>query len=461
MKDVASRFEQMRSAQTLSPTPLDHRPLSVPRRLPVARSISPLHATEDRSTTLESTSSKSTMRPPTSVDQSTDLESPSTPTNPPFAATPYMPSPTQDSAYDNSPVTKNAPPPLRRDRGSTKKMIQRWESRSSTPTQPEVHTALQNAHGVFSREYLDKKPLPPPKDTPDDNPITGLPRHFTPSKSLPHNPLPSSTRNSPNHLRTPTKSGRGQNNNLSPSPSGSHYSPQDSPSGKKQKVSPLKDVLNFLGARKKGKGKEKEKETKKHYGALIDENQGRFGVFIPKDRMGSAEMRWSPDFKVSTSYICLVLKLFSQPTIRSDPIVYLIPTPCSSVSAWDSWLPSWGTLTSDALSITYCPVFSTPRTGSLNTPRRCSGSSTKSVRGVPFSQISAPNPQTPPDKTFFMQNCLDVRVMKKDELKSKGIPMAPDGVGAEVIELTWEDRSRSYIALEGSEGRNAWLTAIR
>lgn len=152
---------------------------------------------------------------------------------------------------------------------------------------------------------------------------------------------------------------------------------------------------------------------------------------------------------------------FSQPTIRSDPIIYLIPTPCSSVSAWDSWLPSWATLTSDALSITYCPVFSTPRTGSLNTPRRCSGSSTKSARGVPFSQISAPNPQTPSDKTFSMQNCLDVRVVKKDELKSKGIPMAPDGVGAEIIELTWEDRSRSYIAVEGSEGRNAWLTAIR
>lgn len=51
--------------------------------------------------------------------------------------------------------------------------------------------------------------------------------------------------------------------------------------------------------------------------------------------------------------------------------------------------------------------------------------------------------------------------MKKDELKSKGIPLAPDGVGAEVIELTWEDRSRSYIAVEGSEGRIAWLTAIR
>ncbi|KAE8541942.1 hypothetical protein D1P53_002116 [Cryptococcus gattii VGV] len=445
VKDVASRFEQMRSAQTPSPTPPERHQLTAPRRLPIARSTPPLQTTNNRSTTLSSNSTESTVRPTTSVDQSTDFELPSIPVKLPSAETSYLPSPTHDNVCNDSPNAKNGPTPLRRDRGSTKKMIQRWESHSSTPTHPEVDTALQHAHGVFSREYLDKKPLPPPKGNPDDSTITVLPRHFTPSKSLRHHPQPSSTHNSPSHLRTPTKSGRGQNN-LSPSPSGSNHSPQNSPSGKKQKVSPLKDVLNFLGARRKGKGKEKEKEIKKDYGALINENQGRFGVFIPKDRMGSAEMRWSPDFK---------------PTIRSDPIIYLIPTPCSSVSAWDSWLPSWATLTSDALSITYCPVFPTPRTGSSDTPRRCSGSSIKSARGVPFSRISAPNPQTPSDKIFSMQNCVDVRVVKKDELKSKSIPLAPDGVGAEVIELTWEDRSRSYIAVEGSEGRNAWLTAIR
>ncbi|WVQ72027.1 hypothetical protein IAR50_001571 [Cryptococcus sp. DSM 104548] len=541
VKDVASRFEQMRSRHTPSPTPPERRPLTGPRRLPtrpasplvtlpetsISNTSSPLHSTSPARPpihrTYESKMSKdnlrsgqrrlplsvhtepirtsssssmgmtsplspaSTLRPPTyrtdsssgmareNVHPSTSRLPLSIHTEPsrtgssssmatarpnvsastsratenfPIAPSRRLPIPA--SFFDASPTRsspdyapKETPTRLSRERGSTKKMIQKWETQTTiSPTQAESH---QNVQGLFTRDYLDKKPLPAPHvDSPMETPPK-VPPTFTPSKLLRDPPPPSTDLStSPSWLRTPIKSTHKHGDNLAVSPSRSHYSLSDSPTGKKQKVSPLRAVSNFLG-KKKGRGKEK--ETRSNYGdiGIISQGEERFGLFPQKDRMGSAEMRRSMDFK---------------PTIRSNPVIWLIETPYIPNSPWGDWLPSWAHLTSDTLSVTYCPVFSTPRNAHSGTANRISNNKS-STKGVPFSSITPPPLDTPADKVFHVRNCLDIKWLKKDDLKARAVPLAPEGNGSEVLEIVWDDGMRSYIAVEGVDGRNAWLAAIR
>ncbi|TYJ53517.1 hypothetical protein B9479_005848 [Cryptococcus floricola] len=359
----------------------------------------------------------------------------------PIPATFFDAPPTRNTP-DHAP--KETPTRLNRERGSTKKMIQKWETQTTiSPTQAE---SLQNAQGLFTRDYLDKKPLPSPHANSPINTPPRVPPTFTPSKSLrdPPPPLADGFSTSPSWLRTPIRSTHKHGDSLAVSPSRSHYSLSESPTGKKQKVSPLRAVSNFLG-KKKGKGKEK--ETRRDYGdiGVIGEGEGRFGLVPQRDRMGSAEMRRSADFK---------------PTIRSNPVIWLIETPYMPSSPWGDWLPSWAHLTSDTLSVTYCPVFSTPRNAHSGTASRISNNKS-STKSVPFSAITPPPLDTPADKVLHVMNCLDIKSLKKDDLKARGVPLAPDGNGGEVLEIVWENKVRSYLAVEGVDGRNAWLAAIR
>ncbi|ODN83587.1 hypothetical protein L202_01699 [Cryptococcus amylolentus CBS 6039] len=542
VKDVASRFEQMRSGHTPSPTPHERRPLTGPRRLPT-RPASPLvtlsepykkkemssplhssspvrppiHRTNESkmrkesphsgqrrtplsvhtdSNRMDSVSSMpepsplspaSTLRPPTyrtddsgmarenvhlgsrrmplsiHTEPTKVLSSSSMASTRPIASAstsratenfPIAPSrrlPIPASFFDAPPTRNNpdhapkeTPTRLNRERGSTKKMIQKWETQTTiSPTQAE---SLQNAQGLFTRDYLDKKPLPSPHANSPINTPPKVPPSFTPSKSIrdPPPPLADDLSTSPSWLRTPIRSTNKHGDSLAVSPSRSHYSLSESPTGKKQKVSPLRAVSNFLG-KKKGKGKEK--ETRRDYGDIgaIGEGEGRFGLVPQRDRMGSAEMRRSADFK---------------PTIRSNPVIWLIETPYTPSLPWGDWLPSWAHLTSDTLSVTYCPVFSTPRNAHSGTASRIS-SNKSSTKSVPFSAITPPPLDTPADKVLHVMNCLDIKSLKKDDLKARGVPLAPDGNGGEVLEIVWENEVRSYLAVEGVDGRNAWLAAIR
>nr|ODN94505.1 hypothetical protein L204_04638 [Cryptococcus depauperatus CBS 7855] len=432
VKDVASRFEQMRASQMSSPTPIKPYSSTTPRQL----SASPC---QPRQIEMAMSDSDEPVKQLFSDWSLTLRDSPS-PSGNAFPA-PELPVLRAEDPIKSSTLVA----PVAREKGSTLRMIRHWETQNTVPTQTEVQNSLQDVDGVVAREYLDEKPLPPSKHIPASISIP-IPAVYGISETIRHKP-PCSTSPCQNYLNrppTPTESASKSAESLTSS-SNDHYSPWLNNSHERKKASPLKDVLNFLNSRIKAKGREKDPKKGHRSLGIIDERE-RFGLFIPRDRMGSAEMRRSSDYK---------------PTIRSNPIVYLIPTPCSSISPWDAWLPSWAHLTTDTLSITYCPVFPTPRSGSASAPRRCLETQNRAMKGVPFASISAPNPLTPADRTFSMGQCLDVKVLKKDEMKSRNLPPAPDGVSAEIIELSWEDGSRSYIAVEGPDGRKAWLTAIR
>lgn len=143
-------------------------------------------------------------------------------------------------------------------------------------------------------------------------------------------------------------------------------------------------------------------------------------------------------------------------------MLYLIPTPCSSVSPWGSWLTSWGALDSQSLRVTYCPVFHNPQSGS-STPRRVLSGTynpSSSALSVPFHTIPPPEAGVSPDVDLPMQDCVEVKSLRKEEVKARGIPLVPEGVGTEVLELVWVDGTKRYIGVEGVGGRIGWVSAI-
>ncbi len=143
--------------------------------------------------------------------------------------------------------------------------------------------------------------------------------------------------------------------------------------------------------------------------------------------------------------------------------MYLIPTPCSSVASWGSWLTSSATLTSSTLRVTYCPIFANPQSGN-STPRRVlSGSSpfvASTAPGVAFSLIPPPEPGIAPDVELAMRDCVEVRSLRREEVKGRGVPTVPEGVGTEVLEMVWSDGSKRYLGVEGVGGRLGWVSAI-
>ncbi|WWC63514.1 uncharacterized protein I303_106117 [Kwoniella dejecticola CBS 10117] len=365
-------------------------------------------------------------------------------------------------------------PPVKLDRGSgsAKRMIQQWESLPNTPVQHRVPTSAPMGMGarVMSKEYLDQKPLPIPRANPI--PSSSNSYHYHSNDSGPSH-LPSSSKSayapSPlqnQHLRTPTQPNRKRAATLSPS--ASSYSLSPSPSGEKRKRnggrSPLKDMLNkfgggiqAIGRKAKGKNKEKTFGRSESFGwedngFTTEERLGTNGLpggIVFSDRMGAEEMG------IST-------KTSSDPNVvRTSAAMYLIPTPCSSVSAWGSWLSSWATLTPTTMYITYCPIFPGPSSGH-STPRRVlSGTNpSQSAPAVPFSQIPQPDSGVSPDVEMAMKDCVEVRSLRRDEVKGRGIPPVPEGVGTEVLEMVWSDGSKRYIGVEGVAGRLGWVSAI-
>jgi len=59
-----------------------------------------------------------------------------------------------------------------------------------------------------------------------------------------------------------------------------------------------------------------------------------------------------------------------------------------------------------------------------------------------------------------MTQCVEVRSLRKEEVKGRGIPSVPEGVGTEVLEMVWRDGSKRYIGVEGVGGRLGWVSAI-
>ena len=139
--------------------------------------------------------------------------------------------------------------------------------------------------------------------------------------------------------------------------------------------------------------------------------------------------------------------------------MYLTATPCSSVSPWGSWLTSWAALTPCDLRVTYCPIFGEPKSGNTTPKRILSGAGLfngPSNPAVPFSSIPPPQLGSPPDVELDMTQCVEVRSLRKEEVRGRGIPSVPEGVGTEVLEMVWRDGSRRYIGVEGVGGRLGW-----
>ncbi|WWC90564.1 uncharacterized protein L201_005500 [Kwoniella dendrophila CBS 6074] len=411
---------------------------------------------------------------------------------------------------------------LERGSGSAKRMIQQWESLPSTPQSKQTFDSTSTNPGgdagpssipmgvngrLMSREYLDQKPLPIPRANQLPASAKFISNQAGPSNSFsinPYSPNKGTTLNpSPlqqqqqQHLRTPTQSNTAANRKrsatLSPTPSSWSISlSPNSPSGgvgggeKRNKRnghspntgggrSPLKEMLNKFGGgiqaiKSKAKGKHKEKDKDKYFSRspssfgwgsstenvdyLSEERLGTNGLpggIVFSDRMGEEEMGSSS-------------KGFSDPNvIRSSAAMYLIPTPCSSVSSWGSWLTSWAILTSNQLQITYCPIFQNPSSGNSTPKRVLSGTNPSNHSGLPsisFDQIPQPEKGTTCDVELEMKDCVEVRSLRRDEVKGRGIPPVPEGVGTEVLEMTWSDGSKRYIGVEGVAGRLGWVSAI-
>ncbi|WWC71362.1 uncharacterized protein I206_105317 [Kwoniella pini CBS 10737] len=453
VRDRASQFEQQQQTSSSSYTPRG-RPLPEPFEMNRTRSTSPLRITRKISSNL--------ITPP----QVRRIPVPST------APSGKLSTQRRTYEFENEPsISSDRLPPARLERGSgsAKKIIQQWESLPNTPVSHRVPTSTPMGIGtrVMSKEYLDKKPLPIPRANPIPSSSSNNAGLNYPSTSYAKSSYaPSPLQNQ--HLRTPTQPNRKRAATLSPS--NSSYSLSPSPSGEKRKRnggrSPLKDMLNKFGGGiqaigRKAKGKNKEKTFSRSdsfgwedNGFSTEERLGTNGLpggIVFSDRMGEEEMGISSEKTPSSN----------SNVVRTSAAMYLIPTPCSSVSAWGSWLSSWVTLTPTTMHITYCPIFQNPSSGH-STPRRVlSGTNpSQSTPAVPFNQIPQPQEGIQPDVEMAMKDCVEVRSLRRDEVRGRGIPPVPEGVGTEVLEMVWSDGSKRYIGVEGVAGRLGWVSAI-
>lgn len=224
----------------------------------------------------------------------------------PVPATPQS----EYAGSDRRSPTRRSPTSGARRGGSTRKMIQQWETGPSTPLEAAPKMTSPIARRVISRDYLDQKPLPVPKDTPaaSSTPLRNMASntsvstyHQSPSRST-YAPSPLNQY----HLQTPNAGPSRKRGDISPS--GSAYSL--SPSGEKRRKgkSPLKDILNVFGggiqaigrkARGKGKGLSsygsKDSLASKHSVPWSDPmdrlgSNGLPGGIVFSDRMGDKEM---------------------------------------------------------------------------------------------------------------------------------------------------------------------------
>ncbi|WWD19242.1 hypothetical protein CI109_103700 [Kwoniella shandongensis] len=478
VKDRASIFEQGRQQQSDSPVPGSRG-----RRLPLPVLPPPMDRTR----------STSPLRITRRVSSNTGNGSitPTTPTNarrvPVPATAPVQRTTLRDEGNERLAPAQANSPELKRGTGSAKRMIQQWESLPGTPTavmerrprfppgSGSVGMGSPHSARVMSREYLEQKPLPIPRATPipASSPSNYTYTHSAPGPSHHHSPA-SRTTYAPSplqHLQTPTQPNRKRSNTLTPSPSSYSLSPSPSGGEKRKKMggrSPLKEMMNLFGGgmqaiSRKAKGKSKDKGFGYGYGMGRSESFGlgddsgseeRLGTnglpggIVFSDRMGEEEMNGKEPLDPNV--------------IRTSPVMYLIPTPCSSYSPWGSWLSSWATLTPSTLHITYCPTSQGLQSGH-STPRRVfSGTkpSQSQTTAVQFSQIPQPEPGTTPDVELAMMDCVEVRSLRRDEVKGRGIPPVPEGVGTEVLEILWRDGSKRYIGVEGVAGRLGWVSSI-
>ncbi len=100
--------------------------------------------------------------------------------------------------------------------------------------------------------------------------------------------------------------------------------------------------------------------------------------------------------------------------------MYLIPTPCSSMSPWGTWVSGRGALFSNVLQLEHQDETGRPTT-------------------IPFNE------------------CLTIRSVKDEEIAGRGIP-AP-GVAA-VIELEFDNAPRRYLAAVDFLERSGWITTM-
>ena len=381
--------------------------------------------------------------------------SPTTPSRPrrvPVPSTePFRPTANYSEPHTGSPTKRRSPPRLVR--GTTKKMVQQWESLPSSPATQRPRVASTN----YTRAQLDK-PLPSPGTIPYST-------STTPNRAYPLSPARNAYTVSPSqHLQTPRQASA----SMPRSPSSWSLSP--SVEKRKKGKSPLKEMLTVFGGGilRKGRGKGKENQKwKNDYEPSVSEGLERMGSnglpggIVFHDRMGDQEMSPrinNPD--VSSRMAEKDATHFK--VIRSSAIIYLIPTPCSSVSPWGSWLTSWGTLTAAHLSVTYCPIFPDANGGHLTPKRVFSGTHLRrnSEPTFAFSTIPEPSPSSRPDVELTMKDCVEVRSLRKEEVKGRGVPAVPQGQGTEVLEMVWQDGTKRYIGVEGVGGRLGWVSAI-
>ena len=221
-------------------------------------------------------------------------------------------------------------------------------------------------------------------------------------------------------------------------------------------------MFSAIGKRAKGKGKEK----RESYGSggyditlggglqRVGSN-GLPGGIVFRDRMGDREMDQMEidQAEVSESHDVRSPEQ-DRSIVRYSPCLFLVPTPCSSDSPWGAWLTSWAVLTNSSLRITFCPIFQEPQ--NQGSPRRMLDPHS----AIPYQAIPPPDPNQRADSELDMSDCVEVRSLRREEIGGRSVPVPPDGVGTEVLEMVWSDGSKRYIGVEGVSGRISWISAI-
>jgi hypothetical protein len=62
--------------------------------------------------------------------------------------------------------------------------------------------------------------------------------------------------------------------------------------------------------------------------------------------------------------------------------------------------------------------------------------------------------------TLYMAQVVNVRAVRRDEARARGIPTPPEGVGTEILEVQFTSEPPQFIGVEGVAGRQNWITAI-
>lgn len=105
-------------------------------------------------------------------------------------------------------------------------------------------------------------------------------------------------------------------------------------------------------------------------------------------------------------------------------------------------MTAWAQLSPETLTVSYVPILQSSPQHDL------------------YAAIQPPNQHLRPDHELSMRDCVDIRSLRKEEVRGRGIPPLPEGGGCEILELVFPHGTKRYMAVDGVASRLGWVSAI-